>query len=60
MTTISSCTYDFIIEFLGGEISCSTGTMIVKGASFGKLAVGADFFLEEEEEEVLSLMVIFA
>jgi hypothetical protein len=34
--------------------------MMVKGTSFGKLAVGADFFLEEEEEEVLSLMVILA
>jgi hypothetical protein len=30
--------------------------MMVKGVSFGKLAVGADFFLEE----VLSLMVILA
>ena len=56
MTTISSCTYDFIIEFLGGVICCSTGTLMVKGASFGKLAVGADFFLEV----VLSLMVILA
>ena len=60
MTTISSCTYDLTIEFLGGVISYSTGTMMVKGTSFGKLAVGADFFLEEEEEEVLSLMVILA
>ena len=60
MTTISSCMYDLTIDFLelGGVASCSTGTMIVRGASFGKLAVGADFFLEEVE--VLSLMVILA
>ena len=32
--------------------------MIVRGASFGKLAVGADFFLEELE--LLSLIVILA
>jgi hypothetical protein len=52
--------YDLTIDFLelGGVASCSTGTMIVRGASFGKLAVGADFFLEELE--LLSLIVILA
>ena len=33
---------------------------MVKGVSLGKLAVGDDFFLEEEEEELLSLMEILA
>ena len=54
--------YDFAIYFLelGGVTSCSTATLVVRGASFGKLAgVGAaDFFLEEVE--LLSLMVILA
>ena len=60
MTTISSCMYGLTIDFLelGGVDSCSTGTMMVRGASFGKLAVVADFFLEELD--VLSLMVILA
>jgi hypothetical protein len=52
--------YDLTIDFLelGGVASCSTGTMMFAGASFGKLAIGADFFLEEVE--LVSLMVIFA